>query len=278
MVVVDDVAILVDVPRLHEESRGFALDMVGVKGVRWKAALVVLKDRLVYASLMVVAAGASMRDVQRGPKGALCIARHMVVESVAYFKGAPRVLKEAHHYARDMVEESAAFLMVVGFALRVYMEALISVLLMVGERGVLCRAAQKVPVAALIVVSGMVEESGASLTAVEKVPKGAQTSARPMVGENDALGERENVRNLPEARVVYVLLIAAWSWSGRRAREVSLDRDFSTDLYLQLQLQEAVLITLIRLQESVSSLTALIHWKTQGKGISYPRRCWFLYQ
>ncbi|KAK9929599.1 hypothetical protein M0R45_026693 [Rubus argutus] len=177
-----DVAILVDVPRLHEESQGFALDMVGVKGVRWKAALVVLKDRLVYASLMVVAAGASMRDVQRGPKGALCIARHMVVESVAYFKGAPRVLKEAHHYARDMVEESAAFLMVVGFALRVYMEALISVLLMVGERGVLCQAAQKVPVAALIVVSGMVEESGASLTAVEKVPKGAQTSARPMVG------------------------------------------------------------------------------------------------
>ncbi|KAL6125565.1 hypothetical protein ACLB2K_073621 [Fragaria x ananassa] len=135
MVVVDDVAILVDVPRQHEESQGFALDMVGVKGVRWKAALVVLKDRLVYASLMVVAAVASMRAMQREPKGVPCIAKHMVVESVAYFKVVPRVLKEARHCARDMVEESVAFSMGVGFGQRVYMVALISVLLMVVERG-----------------------------------------------------------------------------------------------------------------------------------------------
>lgn len=214
MVVAKDVVIQVDVPRLHEENQDFVSDMGEGKGVRWMAALVVLKDRLVCASRMEVVAVASTRRVQREHKGALCTARHMVVESVAYFKGAPRVPKEAHHSARDMVGGSAVSLMVVGFALRAYMEALISVLLMVAERGVLCQAAQEVPVAALIVVLGMVEVSVVSLITVEKVPKGAQTSARPMVGESDALGERVNVKNSPGARVVYVLLIAVWFRTG----------------------------------------------------------------
>lgn len=250
--------------------------MAGGKGVRWKAALVVLKDRLVYASLMAVVAVASIMGVQKGRKGALCIARHMVVESVAYFKGAPRVLKEAHHYARDMVVGNAASLMVVGFAPRAYMEVLISVLPMVVERGVLWQAAQKVHVAALIVVLGMVEVSGVNFLTVEKVPKGAQTSARPMVEESGVLGERVNVKNSPGGRVVYVLLIAAWSRTGRQIREVSLDLDFSMGLYLQLQLQEAALTTIILLQESVPSPTALIHWKSPQEDISYPRRYWFL--
>lgn len=278
MVVANDVVIQVDVPRLLEEGQGFALDMVEGKDVRLMAALVVPKDRLVYASRMAVVAVASTRDVQRGRKGALCIARHMVVESVAYFKGAPRVLKEVHHYARDMVGGSAAFSMVVGFALRVCMEALISVLLMVVERGVLCQTAQKVPVAVLIVVLGMVEVRGVSLTTVEKVPKGAQTSARPMVGESGVHGKRVNVKNSPGERVVYVLLIAAWCRTGRQIREVSLDQDFSMGLYLRLQQQEAALITIILLQESVSYLTALNHWKSQEKDISYPRRYWFHYR
>ena len=88
---------------------------------------------------------------------------------------------------------------------------------------------------ALIVVSSMVVEGDASLRIVARVPKEAQTSARPMVGEKDALGGRVNVRNLQGAGVVCVLLTAVWCKTGRQAREGSLHLVFSTGLYQQHQ-------------------------------------------
>lgn len=209
MVVVSDVGIQVDAPRLHGESQGFALGMVVERGVRLRAAPVVLKGRLVYASLMGVDVVASTRGVTRVRKGALCSARRMVVESAAYFKAAQRVLKVALPFARDMVGESVAFLMAEAFARKVFMEVQISVLLMVVGRDVLCQAARKVRGDALIVVLSMVEVSVVSLRIVGRVPKAAQTSARLMVGERGAVGERANAKSLLEARVAYVLLTAA---------------------------------------------------------------------
>lgn len=192
--------------------------MVVVRGVRWKTAVGVLKDRLVCASLMGVDGIASTTNVKRVRKGAPCSARHMVEANVAYLLGAPKGRKGVHRCARDMVVESVAFL-VVGFAQRVFMEARTFVLLMVVERDVQRQAAQRVHVAALIVVSSMVEGSGASLKTVGRVPKGVQISARLMAGANDVLGERENVRNLQGVRAVFVLLTVARSWSGRQTRE-----------------------------------------------------------
>jgi hypothetical protein len=57
---------------------------------------------------------------------------------------------------------------------------------------------------------------GAGLTTVGSVPKGALTTAKLMVGVNDAPGVRENARSLPGVRVVYVLHTAAWSKRGRQ--------------------------------------------------------------
>jgi hypothetical protein len=220
MVVADDVDIQVGATKLHGASQAFALDMEGARGVRWKAALVVLKDKLVCASPMGVDAVVSTRNVPRVHKGAPYFARHMVVESVAYLQGAPKVRKGARHCARGMVGESAAYLMVVEFAQRVSMGARTSVLPMVVERDVLFQAAQRAHVAAQIVVLGMGEGRGASLKTVGRVHKGAQISARRMVGESDAPGERENARNLLGVRVVFVLLTVAWCRSGRQTREV----------------------------------------------------------
>ena len=220
MVVAEDVGMQVGAARLHEASQAFALDMEGVRGVRLMAALVVLKDRLVCASLMGVDAVVSLRDAQRVHKGVPCIARHMVVESDAYLQVAPKVQKGVLHCARDMVGVSAASLMVVGFAQRVSMEVQTFVLPMVVERDVLCQAAQRVHVAEQIVALDMGEGSGASLKTVERVPKGAQITARLMVVESDALGERANVRNSQGVRVASVLLTVAWSRSGRQTRKV----------------------------------------------------------
>ena len=54
MVVAEDVSFQGDALGLHEASQGFVLDMVGGRGVRLKAALVVLKDRLGCVFLMGV--------------------------------------------------------------------------------------------------------------------------------------------------------------------------------------------------------------------------------
>lgn len=246
-----------DAPRQLEASQGFALGMVGGRGVRWKAAHAVLKDRLACAYLMGAAAVANIRAAIRVLREAPCTARHMVVESVAYLQGAQEVPKEALHCAKDMVGGSAAFMMVVGYVQRVYMEAQIFVLPMVVERDVLCQAAQRVHVAVLIVVLDMVVENDASLKTVEKVPKVAQISAKLMVGESDVLGERGNVRNLQGVRVGYVLHTAAWFKSGRQTREVLSDLASSMGSYLLHQLREAVLIILP--QELVLSLIASNH-------------------
>lgn len=215
MVVAEDVGMQVGAAKLHEASQAFALDMEGVRGVRSMAALVVLKDRLVCASLMGADAVVSLMDAQRVRKGVPCIARHMVVESDAYLQVAPKAQKGVLHCARDMVGVSAASLMVVGFAQRVSMEVQTFVLPMVVERDVLCQAAQKVHVAEQIVALDMGEGSGASLITVARVLKGAQITARLMVVESDALGERANVRNSQGVRVASVLLTVAWSRSER---------------------------------------------------------------
>lgn len=220
MVVGDDANLQKVAPRLLEASQGFALDMVGGRGVRWKVAPVVLRDRLACAFLMGVAAVASTRDVLRVPRGVPCTARHMVVESAVYLLGARKVLKGAHHCAKGMVGENAVSLMVVGYVQRVCMEGQTFVLPMVEERDVLCLAAQRVHVAEPIVVLDMVVESGVSLKTVGKVLRVAQTSAKLMVGENDAVGQKENARNLLGVRVGYVLHTAACFRSGRQIREV----------------------------------------------------------
>lgn len=220
MVVADDVDIKEDVPRLHEASQGFALDMVVGRGVRLRAVLVVLKDRLACVSPTAVVVVVSMQHVPRGLREVQCFARHMVVENAAYLQGVRKVLKEAHHCAKAMVGENVASSMVVGFVPRVYMEAPIFVLPMVVERGVWCQGAQRVHAVVLIVVLGMVVGSGASLKIVGKVPKEAQTSAKLMVEESDVLGQEENVKNLQGARVVFVQHIVAWFRSGRIRREV----------------------------------------------------------
>lgn len=200
-----------DALRLQEANQGFVLDMAGGRGARLEAALAVLKDRLGCVFLMGVDAVVNTKGVQRVLREVPGTAKLMVGGNDAYLQDAPKELRGAHHYARDMVGGSAACLMVVEFAQKVFMEAQTFVSPMVVERGVLCQVVQRVRVAVLIVVSGMVEGSGAGLKTVGRVPKEALTSAKPMVGVNDALGVRENARSLPGVRVVYVLHTAAWS-------------------------------------------------------------------
>lgn len=110
----------------------------------------------------------------------------------------------------------------------------------------------------------MVVESGASLKTVRKVPRVVRISAKLMVGESDALGEMESVRNLLGVRVGYVLPIAAWYKSSKRAREVLLVQDYSMGLYLLFRQQLAVVLTILILpQELVQCLIALSLWKCQ---------------
>lgn len=216
MVAAGDVGFQADALRLQEANQGFVLDMEGGRGARLKTALVVLKDRPGCAFLMGVGAVVNTKGVQRVLRGVLGTAKLMVGESDAYLQDAPKELKGARRCARDTVGESAACLMVVEFAQKVFMEAQTFVLPMVVERGVLCQAVQRVRVAVLIAVLSMVEGSGAGLTTVGRVPKVALTSAKLMVGVNDAPGVRENARSLPGVRVVYVLHTAAWSKRGRQ--------------------------------------------------------------
>lgn len=102
------------------------------------------KGKLAFAFPTVGAAAATSVVVPRGLRGAPCIVKHTVVESGACSLGAPKVLKGAHRYAKDMVEVSVAFMMVVGFALRVYTEARISASPTVVERGVVSQGAVRV--------------------------------------------------------------------------------------------------------------------------------------
>jgi hypothetical protein len=220
MVVAEDVGFQGDALRLHEASQGFVLDMAGGRGVRLKAAPVVLKDRLGCVFLMGVDAVVYTKHVRRVLRGVPCSAKLMVGEGDAYLQDAAKEPKGVRRCARDMVGESAACLMVVEFVQKVSMEGQTFVLPMVVERGVLCQAVQRVRVAVLIVVSGMVVGSGASLKIVGRVPKVALISARLMAGVNDVPGVRENVRSLPGVRVVYVLRTAAWSKRGRQTRLV----------------------------------------------------------
>lgn len=150
---------------------------------------------------------------------------------------------------------------------------------MVVERDVLCQDAQRVHVGALTVVLDMVVGSVVSLRIVGKVPKAAQITAKLMAVESDALGGRENVRNLLGARVVCVQHIAAWFRIGRQTREVLLELNCFMGLYLLLQQQQvAVSTTIIHHQELVLYLIALSHWKSQKKGHnSYHHRYWYLY-
>lgn len=164
-----------------------------------------LKGKLGCASPTGVDAVVSIANVQRVRKGAPCFARHMVVGSVAHLQGAPKVLKEAPHYARHTVGASVAFSMVVVFVQKAYTEGQTFVLLMVVERGVLFPVAPRVHVAVPTVVLGMVGVNAASLKAVGRVLKGAQISARPMVEENDAIGEMESARNLQGEKAGSVL-------------------------------------------------------------------------
>jgi len=108
------------------------------------AAHEVPKGKLASAFPMVGAAAATSMVVPRGLRGAPCIVKHTVVERGACSLGAPKVLKEAHRCAKDTVEVSVAFMMVVGFALRVYMEAQISASPTVVERGVVSQGAVRV--------------------------------------------------------------------------------------------------------------------------------------
>ncbi|KAE8716795.1 hypothetical protein F3Y22_tig00110109pilonHSYRG00192 [Hibiscus syriacus] len=139
---------------------GFASDMVGERGERWKVAHVVPKDMLVCASLMVVDAVASSRDALRVLREV--IARPMVVGNAVYSQGVPKVLKEPRCGAKDMVRENVASTTVVAFVPRVCLEAPNSVLHMVVGSGVLCQAVQRVHTVELIVVSGMVMLLGKS--------------------------------------------------------------------------------------------------------------------
>ena len=220
MVAAGDVGFQADALKLQEANQGFVLDMAGGRGARLEAALAVLKDRLGCVFLMGVDAVVNTKGVQRVLREVPGTAKLMVGGNDAYLQDAPKELRGARRYARDMAGESAACLMAVEFAQKVFMEALTFVSPMVVERGVLCQAVQRVHVAVLIAVSGMVEGSGARLKTVGRVPKEALTSAKPMVGVNDAPGVRENARSLLGVRVVYVLHTAAWSKRGRQTRLV----------------------------------------------------------
>lgn len=163
---------------------------------------------------------ASLKDVIKVLKGAPCTVKLMVVGNAACLLGARKVLKGVPHFVKGTVEENVAFTMAVGSAQRVYMGALISVLRMEVERDVLSQVVPKVRVAELIAVSGMEEGSGARLSTATRVHRVAQISARLMVEEKDATGEKENVRNSLGVRVGYVLHIVAWYMIVRPTRRV----------------------------------------------------------
>lgn len=203
----------------HVGDRAFASSTEGERGVRWKDALEVLRGRLVCASPMVVDAVVNPWAVIRAHRGAPCSAKLMVVEKDAYLQAARKALKGARPSAKGTVVENVACLMGVGYARKVCMEVRVSVLLMAEERGVLFPTAPRAPVAGLIVASNMEGGSGVRSRTVGRVLRAVLTSARPMVVERGATGERENAKSLQGERVVCVLHTAAWSRGGRITKE-----------------------------------------------------------
>lgn len=125
--------------------------MVGVRGVRWRAASEVLRDRPVCASLTVVGDVAKSPAALKARRGVPCSARLMVVGRDAYSQAARRALRGVRLSAKGTVVESAAYSMEEGSARRVCTEGQVSALHMAGGRGALFPDALKAPVAGLIV-------------------------------------------------------------------------------------------------------------------------------
>lgn len=151
MEVVDDVGIQ-GAARLPEVGQVSALGMEEASGARWKDALAVLKGRLDCASHMAGDVVASILIVQKVPKGAPRIARLTEVESGASSQAAPKVLRAVHHCAKGMAGGNVVFMMEGGFAPKVYMVELITVLHTAVARDVLLQVAQRVPVVVLTIV------------------------------------------------------------------------------------------------------------------------------
>lgn len=129
------------------ENQDFVSSTVVESGVRWMAALVVPKDRLVCASLMAADGGASSKAVIKGPREALCTAKLMVVGNVVYLLAVPKVLKVAPRFVKPMVEESVASTTVAGFARKVCTEGPTFALLMAAARGVPSPVVPRAPAA-----------------------------------------------------------------------------------------------------------------------------------
>lgn len=213
-----DVADLQEVvPKQHVASPVSASNMVVERGVRLKGAPVVLRGRLACASLTVGGAGASISPVPRALREAPCTAKHMVGGNDAYFPDATKVRKGALPSAKGMVGGSVAYLMVEGYARKVFMVALISVLLMAGERGVQSQDVLKALEGKQIVVSNTEVGSDANLRTAIRVLKEAQTFARHMAAERGATGARESARSLLGGRVGYVQHIVVWFLDEIRA-------------------------------------------------------------
>lgn len=219
MVEGDAVAIREAARRQLVASRGFASSTVEGRGVRWKDALVVQRGRSGCVSLMAVDVVANTPVVPRAPKEAQCTAKAMAVGRDAYLLDARKVQRGARLSAKLTVGENDAFLMVAGFVLKVYTEALISALLMAVERDVLFQAAPRVLGGAPIAVSDTEEESVARSRTAKRAPKVARTSARLTEGESVAAGEKENARNSQGGEAASVPLTAAWFKEGRRTKE-----------------------------------------------------------
>lgn len=209
MVVGGVVSIQKDAIKLPVGSQAFALSMEGVRDVRSKAALGALRAKLVCASPMEVDVAANSRIVPRVLKVALCTVRHTEVGNAAYLQGAQKVLRVALLSARPTAAESVVCMMVGVYARRVCMEGPTTVLLMVVENVVLFQDAARVHVDALHAVSSTEEVSAAKLKIVERAHKVALTFAKLTEVASDAVGERENVKSLPEEGAAYVLLTAA---------------------------------------------------------------------
>lgn len=124
--------------------------MVGVRGVRWKAASEVLRDRPVCASLTVVGDVVKSLAAPKARRAVPCSAKLMVVGRDAYSQAARRALRGVRPSAKGTVVGSAACSMEEGSARRVCTEGQVSVLHMAEGRGALFLDAPKAPVAGLI--------------------------------------------------------------------------------------------------------------------------------
>lgn len=190
-----------DAARHHEESLVYAFGMVGESAALLWVALVVLRVKLAFASLMVVAAGANSQKVAaRAHRGAPCTARPMEVASDACLRGATKGRKAALRSVRVMVVAEGAYMKEAEFAQRVCMVAPTFVWHMVVARDVLCLGALGVREVELIVVLGMVGVRGANMRGVGRAHREALITARPMVVGSVVVG-MEDVRSLLEEGV-----------------------------------------------------------------------------